>query len=76
MSALDELRKIEWSGTRQGQGSGPMGSGGDGPHVEACPRCGGIKPTSRWRFEFGEEAWGHQSGCSPASALLETTDAP
>lgn len=67
---LAELLASEWSGYTRGQGSGPMGSGGDGHKYPACPECGGLeKPNG----EFIASAVGHRSGCTIATALGRKT---
>jgi hypothetical protein len=63
------MDKLEWSSIRRGMGYGPMGSGGDGPPVRACPLCGGIDPSAPNKDEFREDAHGHQSGCRLATFL-------
>lgn len=64
------LDNVEWSGYVRGQGSGPMGSGGDGYKYAACPVCRGLqKPNG----EFVAEAVGHQPGCKLAAALGKPT---
>lgn len=55
------LAKFEWSGHARGQGSGPMGSGGDGYSYPACPLCRGIHPSGK--SEFVESALGHRKDC-------------
>lgn len=64
------LDGVEWSGIRQGQGWGPMGSGNDGTEYPACPVCGGLKEPNG---EFIAEAVGHQPGCALAAALGKPT---
>jgi hypothetical protein len=65
-----ELERLEWSGYTRGQGSGPMGSGGDGQKYPACPECGGLQ---RPNGEFIRSAVGHRSGCTIAHALGRRT---
>lgn len=61
------LKNLEWSSRRQGQGSGPMSSGG--PLVRCCPSCGGICPTDPNRNHFVESSHGHRATCELASEL-------
>lgn len=80
LSAEEELRiyrtlygpvdELEWSGTRHGPGSGPMGSRGDGYPYPACPECGGLKEPNG---EFVASAVGHQPGCRLAALLDKPT---
>lgn len=65
-----ELAEIEWSSSRQGQGFGPHGSGGDGAKYRACPACRGLKEPNN---EFVSEAVGHQPGCYIARVLGRPT---
>lgn len=51
----------EWSGTRDGQGCGPHGSG-QGASYPSCPYCGGLKP-GHGLHEFTRDTQGHQEGC-------------
>lgn len=60
MTLAQLIKKLEWSGHRQGQGIGPMGCGGDGRSVPACPLCGGLKRPDPG---FRDDAVGHQGGC-------------
>ena len=55
--------RLEWSSFRQGQGSGYMSSGGDGPLIPACPFCGQLKPGPRAESNFIAEAIGHKPDC-------------
>ncbi len=64
------IDQLEWSGTRHGPGSGPMGSGSDGHPYPACPDCGGLKEPNN---VFVEEAVGHQPGCRLAALLDKPT---
>lgn len=64
--------EVEWSGYARGQGSGPMGSGGDGARYPACPVCGGLK---RGNNEFINSAVGHKPGCRLAASLGKPTRA-
>lgn len=63
---------LEWSSVRRGQGSGPMGSGGDGYAYPACPACRGLKEPNG---EFVGSAVGHQPGCKLAALLGRSTRA-
>ena len=56
------LKRLEWSGMRQGQGYGYMGSGNDGPQFPACPICDGAKPGTGSEREFSDRA-GHTNRC-------------
>lgn len=67
--AFDWIEKNEWSGTREGPGWGPMGSG-PGPLYAACPECGGLeKPNG----DFISSAVGYRSGCIIAAILNRPT---
>ncbi len=44
--------RLEWSSFRQGQGSGYMSSGGDGPLLPACLLCGHLKPGAGAESHF------------------------
>jgi hypothetical protein len=55
--------RLEWSSFRQGQGSGYMSSGGDGPLLPACPLCGHLKPGAGANGHFRAEFIGHKSDC-------------
>ncbi len=55
------LELVEWLDSTRGQGSGPMGSGGDGPKFPACPVCGGIHESGS--IEFIASAIGHKPTC-------------
>lgn len=64
------LEELEWSGSIQGPGSGPMSSGDDGTEYPSCPICNGLeKPNG----DFIESAVGHRSGCKLASVLNKPT---
>jgi hypothetical protein len=64
------VEDLEWSGSRQGQGYGPHGSGNDGPVYKACPVCRGLeKPNG----DFIASAVGHQPGCVLAALLGSKT---
>lgn len=63
--ALNELRKLEWSGFVSGQGNGPHGTGA-GRLYPACPVCHGLKEKNR---EFNDTAVGHKDTCSLAETL-------
>jgi hypothetical protein len=65
--------KLEWSGTRQGQGSGFMSSGGDGTHYASCPMCGGINPEAGAEGDFMKSAIGHQKGCRLKKRITQLT---
>jgi hypothetical protein len=65
------LKKLEWSGYQQGQGSGFMSSGGDGRHYPACPICDGIQPGSGSEGDFMSSAVGHRSRCQLKSILKD-----
>jgi hypothetical protein len=54
---------LEWSSFKQGQGSGYMSSGGDGPLLPACPLCGQLKPGPGAKGHFIAEAIGHKPDC-------------
>lgn len=66
---MSVVRKIEWSSYQQGQGSGFMGSGGDGWLVSCCPVCHGINPDDPGKIEFVEESHGHRKNCIIKKAL-------
>lgn len=69
LRALDLVEENEWSGSREGPGYGPHGSG-DGPSYSACLECGGLeKPNG----DFIEIAVGHRSGCTIADLLGRET---
>jgi hypothetical protein len=55
--------RLEWSSFRQGQGSGYMSSGGDGPLLSACPFCGHLKPGAGAKGHFIAEVIGHKPDC-------------
>lgn len=59
---LAVLRIFEWGDYRQGMGSGPHGSGNDGPRIPCCPVCRGIHPDEG-RREFCKDALGHREHC-------------
>ncbi len=40
----DLLERLEWTGSREGPGDGPMDSG-PGRHYPACPYCGRLLPS-------------------------------
>ncbi len=65
------IKNLEWSSSRQGQGTGPMGSGGDGMHVRCCPVCDGIDPLDSGRTEFIKSAWGHREDCELAKHIKD-----
>jgi len=56
------LKRLEWSSFQQGQGSGYMSSGGDGPWIPACPICRNVHPE-KGKSEFIAEALGHKPDC-------------
>ena len=58
------LKALEWSGTTQGQGTGFMSSGGDGPNISCCPNCRGIDPDDKNRGHFVSKGHGHRSSCT------------
>lgn len=64
------MEDYEWSGSRQGQGFGPHGSGNDGFEYDACPECGGLREPNG---EFVDSAVGHRSGCPVADVLERAT---
>lgn len=65
------IDKLEWSGTTEGPGNGPMFSGPGEKHP-ACPLCGGLeKPNGA----FIARAVGHQPGCRLAAVLGRPTRA-
>jgi hypothetical protein len=66
---------LEWSSFRQGQGSGYMSSGGDGPLLPACPLCGHLKPSARAKGHFIAEVIGHKPDCEfrPRISSAETS---
>ena len=66
LRALEKVEEMEWSGSRQGQGFGPHGSGNDGAEYPACPECGGLEEPNG---EFISSAVGHRSGCTIADLL-------
>lgn len=68
---LNLLHRLEWAGYAQGQGSGFMGSGGDGPHFPACYICGGIKPGTGAEREFMKSAIGHKKFCQLKKRIEE-----
>lgn len=55
--------RLEWSSFRQGQGSGYMSSGGDGPLLPACPLCGHLKPGAGANGHFRAEFIDHKPDC-------------
>jgi hypothetical protein len=61
------VKALEWSGSVQGPGSGPMFSGGDGTYYAACPACGWLM---RPNGDFDTKAVGHKPNC-PVKAILE-----
>jgi hypothetical protein len=61
------LKRVEWAGTRQGQGSS-MGSN-DGYSYPACPECGQIKPGIGADEDFMGCAIGHKPSCKLAAIL-------
>lgn len=63
------LEAVEWSASRRGQGSGTMGSGGDGRSATACPSCGGIDPSCEASRGFIKSAHGHRKNCKLSAAL-------
>lgn len=67
----DDLDSIEWSGERQGQGCGPMGSGG-GPMFPACPVCGQLEKKNG---HFIAEAVSHLPDCALVPALAALREA-
>jgi hypothetical protein len=68
---LEMLKVLEWVGSQRGQGTGPMGSGGDGRLVSACPLCRGINPKDPGRIEFIASAHGHQPSCKLHAVLVK-----
>lgn len=60
------LRKLEWSGRTQGQGTS-MGAN-NGSWYSSCPICRGLKGKPN---EFVASAWGHKQGCELMEALVE-----
>lgn len=68
------LESVEWSASTRGQGSGMMGSGGDGPLVRACPVCGGIDTSDPRKREFNNSTHGHRDDCSLKTALDEAKE--
>lgn len=58
---LAVVKVLEWSGSRQGAGSGPMFSGSDGRYYAACPVCMQLKNAT---LDFVSEAVGHQQSCA------------
>lgn len=71
---LELLRELEWCGTSRGQGTGFMGSGGDGYPARSCPICGGIDPSDeRGTWEFVKGAIGHRDDCRLAATLKQET---
>lgn len=56
------LKRLEWSSFRQGQGSGYMSSGGDGPWIPACPMCRNVH-SEKGEGHFIAEARGHKPDC-------------
>lgn len=67
-TAIDLLRRLEWSGIRRGQGTGFMGSGGNGEVYSSCPICHGLKKPNG---EFSHLAVGHKPDCELAARLGE-----
>src|SRR5215218_1499018 len=55
--------RLEWSSFRQGQGSGYMSSGSDGPLLPACPHCGHLKPGRGAESNFKAEFVGQKADC-------------
>lgn len=70
-SLLKLFKKLEWSSFQQGQGSGFMSSGGDGPWVSSCPYCDQIKPGTRGASDFMESAHGHKRSCRLNLTIIE-----
>lgn len=66
---LELLKSIEWSGSQQGPGSGPMASGGDGVLSQSCPVCRQINPKDPYVCNWIDEAVGHKSDCMLKKAL-------
>jgi hypothetical protein len=65
--------ELEWSGVSHGEGSGFMGSGGDGYPCRCCPMCQGIDPSDeQGRMEFVPSAIGHRDDCRLNDALRES----
>lgn len=67
----EALSAAEWSAKKQGQGSGFMGSGGNGPLVAACPSCVGICPEDQRKNEFMARVHGHGDNCALDKALAK-----
>ena len=65
---LEMLKAMEWAASHQGAGSGPYGSGGDGPMIPACPCCGGIHPE-KGKLEFISSVLGHTKACLLDNAI-------
>lgn len=59
MTALEMLKKLEWSGTAHGPG-GRMGDLGEA--FPACPECRGIKDVPGVRDNFASGI-GHKRNC-------------
>jgi len=68
---LAMLRRLEWSASTRGPGSGFMDSGGDGALCPTCPICHGIDPESVNRHDFVRSAWGHREDCELANMIGE-----
>jgi hypothetical protein len=66
------LKRLEWSSFTQGQGSGYMSSGGDGPWIPTCPICRNVHPE-KGKGDFIAEALGHKPDCE-LRKFLETGD--
>ncbi len=64
----DLLERLEWTGSREGPGDGPMDSG-PGRHYPACPYCGQLKPSIASKSQFVDTAIGHLESCKLAIAL-------
>lgn len=71
MDVMEQLKKLEWSGFREGPGFGPMDSG-PGTKYPACPECGGIKDgiTSAFRAT----AHGHRANCELGATVSGDVD--
>lgn len=52
-----------WTKIRQGPGSGPHDSGGDGYPFNSCHICNGVEPTQGAKRTFIAEAIGHKKDC-------------
>jgi len=66
-AALKLIKSMEWSGSTSGP---PTGMGmNNGPDVQCCPWCFGIKPTDPYVNCYIASAIGHTKKCKLNLAL-------